>query len=327
MPGFGIIMPIGPGERELERAADTLDSLFTYEPGCGWAVLIDDVKNTRGLEDRFPCPPELKTHVFVDPRKGKGHGWSGGMCVGVAAAVRWLARNTDAPFALRLDTDSLVIAPFAEKVASFLRDRPHVGLAGTYSHYPDGSPRELVHFASTIETYAVPFRICRNRFGLPLHLRATLFGRSRRRRLFLQRALANGYQPGEFCSGGGYAISRALMDKLREDVDFADNFLFRATRITEDNMMAIACRAAGLKMANYNRDGEPFGVTGISLADKPHRLLERGYSVLHPVKCAVGCEETDIRDFFRSVRQQFRATGSNKLPSRAHDAFQRSFPE
>src|SRR2546421_6502071 len=111
MSGFGVIMPIGPGEREIERAADVLDSLFTYESGCAWMVLVGDVPTARRLEERLPCPAGCKHRVFVDPRQQKGHGWSGGMCVGVAAAVRWLGRETGVSFALRLDTDSLVIAP------------------------------------------------------------------------------------------------------------------------------------------------------------------------------------------------------------------------
>jgi hypothetical protein len=312
MPGFGIIMPIGPGEREIERAGDVLDSLFAYEPGCGWVVLIDDVKIARGLEDRFPRPRGCKVQVFVDPRRGKGNGWSGGMCVGVAAGVRWLARETDAPFALRLDTDSLVIAPFADKITSFFLDRPRVGLAGSYSRYPNGGTHPSLNiWAPMIEPYTFRFRLYRNRFGLPLHARAALFGRARRRRLFLRRALANGYRPGEFCSGGGYAVSRALMDSLRDDADFADSLLFRGTRITEDNMMAVACRAAGLELADYNGEGEPFGVTGVTLAGEPGRLLELGYSVIHPVKNAPGWDEAAIRAFFRSVRGQRRPTATD----------------
>jgi hypothetical protein len=299
VPGFGVIMPLGPGDRELERAADVLDSLFTYEPGCGWVVLIDDVKVGRGLETRFPCPPGCTYKVFVNPRQGKGHGWSGGMSVGVAAAVRWLARETDAPFALRLDTDSLVVAPFAAKIASFFASDPRIGLAGSFRRFPNGGPRIKQDARPMLEDLIRRISFKRRFPFIRRHW--ALFGRAARRRALILEAVANGYQLGENCQGGGYAISRTLLNCLRESSALDDVFLFRNTRICEDIMMSIFCQASNLQMSDFNRDHEPFAVMNGTLIDAPAKILARGYSIIHSLKDPDRPEDT-TRAFFRAER-------------------------
>ena len=49
---FAVVMPIGPGDKEVERARDVVESLIAYEPENFILVLVDDVPSGRPLVER-----------------------------------------------------------------------------------------------------------------------------------------------------------------------------------------------------------------------------------------------------------------------------------
>lgn len=300
-PLYGVIMPIGPGEREIERAADVIASLFACENRPTHLVLIDDVAVARNLERLLPEAQREHSRitVFVNPRQGKGIGWSGGMCCGVAVAVRYLAQKNDVDFVLRLDTDSLVIGPFADKIRAFFAADPQIGVAGTFHRYPSGDPRKIEWMKPIMQRWIRPIsfrwqsRSPQTKRGLKIGL--NFAGRNKKRSQIMRRALSNNYSLGDHPQGGGYAISRVLLDRLEVSETFADPFIFRNEIITEDVMMGTWCYACGLKGVDFNRPGEPFGVQNSSIPGTPSEVLEKGYSVLYSIKS----DEGNIRAFFQ----------------------------
>jgi hypothetical protein len=75
-------------------------------------------------------------------------------------------------------------------------------------------------------------------------------------------------------------------------------------------------KAAGLDLFDACRDGEPFGVRYKGLADAPARLLQRGFSIIHSVKNDVHFSESDIREYFRTLRDPHPV----RLPKPLHKA-------
>jgi hypothetical protein len=305
---FGVILPIGPNPLELDRAKDLIDSLKTFEEGrCQYLVVIDDTPTDRGLCEKLVAKGSL-TKVFVNPRKGRGIAFSDGMGVGVAVATNWLARETDVDFALRLDTDSLVIAPFAERLARKFAQNPRTGLLGTIHKYPSGEVRDKREFNGPLLARLVrPLSITRMEEGAWPTIHQSVFGRGRSRRRFIERAIGNGYDFGDGCQGGGYALSRSLLNALAKDREFANPFLFSAhTRILEDTMMTIATYAAGFVADDYNQRDEVFGVVHLCLPGSPEELIKAGYGVIHSLKTYGDFNEEQTRSFFKTARASVR---------------------
>ncbi len=113
---------------------------------------------------------------------------------------------------------------------------------------------------------------------------------------------AHGYQPGEHCQGGGYAIAGQALSALRSAGSLHDPFLWAHDPLTEDVALALCVKSLGLDLASANGPGQPFGVQYSGLAFPPDELLARGHAVIHSVKNAPAHPEADLRAFFRSQR-------------------------
>lgn len=301
-PSFAVIIPIGPSGNEIDRCRDTLDSLFHYEPACRRVVLIDDTPLGRKLETVFSVPPTCQIVSLVNPRQGRGQGWSDGLGSGVIAGMTAAFASQDIEFALRMDTDTLIVRAFARQIQARLAADSSLGLLGTFRLYPDGRPRvkrENVDMLTRLLPWFRPYRLSQRSW--PQH-GLNLVGRGAKRRRLLRAALDNGYTLGDFVQGGGYAISAAMMRSLAAAPD-VDPAVFIGTQLGEDVSTTVLCYAAGLHAEDCNQSDEPFGVAFLGLPMTKEELVARNYAILHSVKDYESFSEAETRAFFKHRRE------------------------
>lgn len=112
---FSVLIPVGRREIEIGRLYDLADCLFHYEPQISEFVIVDDSWPARTFEG-LAIPASCKLVILPNPRRGSGDGWLGGLVAALTTGCDWLERNSQCDFLVKVDTDTLVIAPFAEKV-------------------------------------------------------------------------------------------------------------------------------------------------------------------------------------------------------------------
>jgi hypothetical protein len=304
---FAVYMEIGPGSREAARAADVLDSVAAYSPSLRWVVLVDDDTASRDLAAICRVPAACELTVLRNPRHGAGDGRFGGMCVATLAGLE-AAQRTAAAFVLKLDTDSLVIAPFAAAVSRVLDVRPDAGLLGVIgdsfgenrTYRWTETNRWTLERVLTLPATVPELRAC----GMaPSWLRectdpqyeAFLVARAT-----LERAVDRGYALGEYCQGGGYVVSRPLLDALAANGAYARQMAWRDLAVAEDLMIAMQCAAAGYRMYDVSDEGPRFAIDWRCPPLSRAALVREGYSVIHSIR---GSLEDEFRAFFRDRRR------------------------
>lgn len=299
---FGAIIPLGPGVVEIERARDLLESLFYHEPEARvLAVLIDDGDAARELAGMFPARPGSRIVSVFNDRRGRGIGPTSGLASGMLVAMRRMVREAAAiPFFVKLDTDALVIAPFAERLGARLAERPRTGMAGLFETNCDGSPREFLKFGKMARKLAAPAALWRNPAMPWSFLTLHLWGARAAVRRQVRAALAAGYRAGEFILGGAYAVTGEAMRRMSGAGLLENEKIWLGTHFSEDAVLSMHVRAVGLELAGMA--GDIFGEQQIGLPDTPERLSARGYGIIHSVKGDVRFSEAAIREFFRVRR-------------------------
>jgi hypothetical protein len=280
-----VVVPVGPGAPEEARAEDVVASVRRYEPDVP-VLLVDDA----GGALRPPLAALVRTApgaAIVAPGHRRRHATLGGLGAVMLFALGWAWTQLDPDVVVKLDTDALVIAPFAAAIADAVRRRPGGGIFGAFDRTSNGEPRDFS-----------PHHACIRRALSRWHLSRA----ARRRRGHIRAALAAGYRSGEHCLGGAYAVSRALLARMATAGAFDDGPLWRGTRFAEDVVMGLYARALGLDLVNLNGEGEPFGVKWLGLADTPPRLVERGFAIIHSVKGDRRFAEAAVRAYFRRRR-------------------------
>jgi hypothetical protein len=284
---------------EVGRLADLADALGAYEAGPAWLVMVDDSPIARGLERHVRLPAGWTAvslhHRRVPAPEPFRHG--GGLCSSVLMGLEWVQANTGARFVLKLDTDSLVINPFCDALARLFEADPALGMAGAYTLSPNDTPRKFhFHGRTVLRLLERPFDWRKPLSGFR-GAATTDLGR------VIAAALANGYRPGENCLGGGYALSRAMLDRMARSGHF-DELMHRWMHVdmAEDVMVGLHARAVGMTLANFVRPGQVFGVRYQGLPGPVERLVERGYAVIHSVKNDPRADEASVRAFFKQRR-------------------------
>jgi hypothetical protein len=213
-----------------------------------------------------------------------------------------VSRRGPYDFALKVDTDALVINPFASRLVTFFEQHPRVGMVGSFLRFPDGSTRP------GIENWAWRMRrACRLGFGPgglsrePASFPAS-FARIMRRRRLLARARRHGYKEGEHVLGGSYAISRGVLERWRNSALDQLTHLFEGTKIGEDVTVSLLVRSVQYELADHNLPGEIFGVWHRALRVPPE-VLVRQYAVVHSVKTGSEQNEADLRRAFKRYRE------------------------
>ena len=265
---FAVVLPVGPDPAEAERAAWLLHSLERFEPGAETIALVDD-----------HFPPRDWSHLpqvtwVGNPRRGQGSGTLGGLCCGVLAALGKLPHELD--FVLRIDTDALIVAPFAERVKAALAAAPGTGVAGSYDDAgPDGR-RDWSAWTPFVERLAG----WRGRLRTP------------RASSVVRDALQQGWQPGESCLGGACVLSGAFAEVIRgeEPVDWLH------TGLGDDVMLGAMARSAGFGFLSLTGPGGVMAVSHVGLNDTPENIRAAGRAIVHSVRNDARWSEAELRE-------------------------------
>jgi len=300
---FAVAICVGPEPAELERVSDLIESLRAYD-APKYFVMVDDSKQMRSLENQFDFPAGCKAVSVQHPkhrwpeksarsRKGRG------ICAAVQSAMQWIAQHAqDVNYVLKLDTDALIIAPFADKIAKVFAEHPAVGNLGAYDFTPNGDPRDISKNGATVEALShVPSVTAWVKGMVIKDERSTI-------RDHISMALDHGYVFGEHCLGGAYALNIELLKRMLIYGYLSDESLWLPIDCPEDVMMGMYTKAAGMQMKGYVADGEAFGVRHKGLPDSLPRLVERGFSVIHSTKDYGHVTELQIREYFKQRRDE-----------------------
>lgn len=206
--GFSVLIAVGGKPIELERLTDTLESLVHYEPDVGRVVVIDDFGGRHDVMAAVPAVLRTRAVVLPNPRNGRGCGWGAGLAAGILHGLKWCAAHAPGRFVLKFDTDSLAVAPFAERVAARFGGAPEVGLLGTYTRTPrrELNRPEDVPAKPALRKLQRWLTLWRRTHAPRPHLQCALFPRARRVRATIRAAVANGYELGRHCQGGGIPL-------------------------------------------------------------------------------------------------------------------------
>ena len=216
--------------------------------------------------------------------------------------LEWIAlHEPDAAMVLKIDTDALVIGPFADKAAAFLRANPAVGLLGLHDRHCSGESRSFVPWNRAIMNHALPVGIRRTTSN-GRRLRWQLFNAFGAQRRVISLARANGYLWGEHCLGGAYLVRGQTVADLHARGLLRHACFWRDSLIGEDVIVGLYVKAAGWTMRGFVAAHEVFGIAYVGLPFPPTELESMGYSIIHSVKNDPRESEEDIRRHFRARR-------------------------
>ena len=297
-----LLMSVGPGPTELERLRDFLPAIFHWEPAVRSVVFIDDALESRGLATAFDLPAGVVAHSFLHPRRGEGSGVWGGLVEGILLGLAWIAlHEPDAALVLKIDTDALIIGPFADKASAFCRAHPKVGLIGLYDRHCSGEPRSFCPWDRAMLNHSLPIGTRRTPTG-GRRLRWQVFNALGTQRRIISRARANGYRWGEHCLGGAYLLRGQTVRDLHAQGLLRHARFWRESAIGEDVVVGMYVRAAGWEMASFAAAREVFGIAYVGLPYALEELETLGYSIIHSVKNDARRSEDQIRRHFRAKR-------------------------
>ena len=262
-----------------------LRSLFAHEPHLAWLVLVDDSPTRRRLETMIEVPATCRVTVLRHPRQGIGDGYLGGLCVSVLHGFQWLSMNTTVRFALKIDADSLVVAPFAKRIEQVFTNCPNIGLIGaegrtcnreqpTYG-FETRAVSPLLRLAKWLSERSDESTTTTSQAGLddlsPLAPH-------------LIRAIRHGYRSMHYCQGGAYAVSSHLLQSMAVNNCFASGPSWSFLSIGEDVMMGMFAYSVGMQIRDMSLDNEPFGCHWKGLPYPLDVLKDRKHSILHSLK-------------------------------------------
>ena len=281
---FGVIMSVGPDERDVARMHDTLGMLAEHEdPDRAHLVVIDDGSAARDLNPGWPHQRVLRTSIRrhrrrIDPCSAQ-----------VAATLEGLVdcRDHGVELALKLDTDAAVIGPFAENLAAVMQD-PALGAVGSYDRTSDGNVRDWSAWDEKLARSGRAWQRTQCGGG-----RQVLWYKSRadRRAVTRLRTAAARHAPaGAHCLGGAYAVSRRFLD--RAELSWRT---WVGVGLGEDVVVGILCGAASLRMRSLVGPGEPFALAWRGLPGTPAEIAAAGHSIVHSVKAPTLQDERQLR--------------------------------
>jgi hypothetical protein len=292
-----LLIPAGPGAEEIARVADLLEACAAYAdlPLC--AVIINDGNDAVALELAGRAVG-ISTTVRPNARQGRGNWWTGGLCMAMVEALLWIARHRPCCGVLRLDSDAMVINPFARRLAALFEADPGIGMVGNGDTLT-GEPPSPGHSLTTM-LYWKSKPVSRDREHGKIIF--SFWGWRRRIRRLIHRAQRNGYVLGDWCQGGAYAVSPALLARLQEDPALARPRDFLHLDFCEDVLMIVIVYALGLRAHYTTGPGRLFASKWKGLYAAPDALAGAGHGVIHSIKEHGQLTEADIRSIFRARR-------------------------
>lgn len=296
-PPLCLLIPVGPGPAELARIGDLMDACLAYADMPLCAVTINDGNDPAALA-ALGTARGLPTTVLPNARDGRGNWWSGGLCMAMMDALLWIARHRPGSAVLRLDSDALVIGPYARLIASHFGKNPDLGMMGNFDS-PSGAPVPAGHIVTT-RLYWRSKRVSHDReLGKFLF---SFWGWRRKIRLLIGRATRHGYVLGDWCQGGAYALSPDFLRRLGADPFFARPADFLPLDFCEDVLMALSVYALDLNIHYTTGPARLFASKWKGLLADPETLAAAGHGVIHSIKTHPGRTEAEVRAYFRGRR-------------------------
>lgn len=311
-PKFAALVAVGPKPEEIDRVADLVESIAAFEHGPSYFVMVDDNRQSRDLVRQMKFPLNIAPAAVMHDRSQQRAGYTKakGICSVILTGLQWIAEHADdAQFVVKLDSDALVIAPFAQKIATKFAADANVGMLGAYTVTPNGTPRDVSRNAAIIQKLHKPaIQWAKPRMAYRA-LRDRLTGGALREvRKHITAACTNGYSYGEHCLGGAYALSREFVKRMNDRGYLENPTQWLNIDSPEDVMIGMYIKAVGLKHADFVAENEPFGVRHEGLPYELPELVSRGYSIIHSIKNDKRASEREVRDFFAARRKDQSAT-------------------
>lgn len=302
---FAVLIPVGPSAAELPRLQDLAESLNQFKSDTRvHVVIVDDAPKPRDIAEVLRSRFESCTFSqIVNPRRGRGSGWGGGLAAGVVTGMQWILDHTASEFVVKVDTDSLFIGTFADRIAKAFQTNPTIGMLGSNRRSARGErlPPSQHPIRRVLEKIDQPFALWVRR--QPWRgIQIGYFGRWRKMRQVIKLAKSRGYELGDFVQGGGYAIRREALVAIKSEGLMDDPLTWIETSVGEDIVMSLYVCAAGFKLGDLVEDGDPFAVQDSGICDDPDRLVKRGYAVIHALKGDSRLSEDELRTRFKMLR-------------------------
>lgn len=288
---FGVIIPVGPGDREIARLHHVLAELAAHEdPHDVFLAIADDDPTPREIQVDWPSVEVFRTEAreqggVLDPY--------GAMVATTLGGLR-ICRERGVEMVVKLDTDAAVIAPFSETIRRAFERTPRLGAVGSYDVTSTGGRRDWSVWTSRLRRAHLPLRLVRAPRG-----RLSLRYKWRRDRDAVRRlvAAARRHAPeGAHCLGGAYAVSRTFMDRAELH---SERWL--GTGLSEDVVVGTLCSAAGLEMRSLVGRGQPFALAWRGLPTSPAELARGDHSLVHSVKADTLEDERGVRSALRAA--------------------------
>lgn len=279
---LGVVIPVGPGDRELARLDALVAELRRHErPSDVALVIVDDAPTARAIAPAWPQVAVLRTAL-------REHGRPDPFSAHVAGTLEALAHVRDAghEFALKLDTDAALIRPFSETLRAAFED-VGVGVVGSYDRTATGETRDWSMWRARIDGADRPLAVRLGGRGISV----VHHPRREREHVRTQRRAAAARAPlGAHCLGGAYAVSRSFLRTAA--LEWRP---WVGAGLGEDVVVGLLCSAAGLRMESLTGPGEPFALAWRGLPVPPSELAGAGHAIVHSVKAPTDAQERSLR--------------------------------
>jgi hypothetical protein len=290
---------LGDRAGDIEGAYDLCASIFHYEPESARVFLICDSEGAASQAMPIRATFGSRVTVAVAPSKHPVDAKGKYLGANVLYGLNLIESRFQGSFVLKLDADSLIIAPFCERVHEFLRTNVKCGICGTLGrtnardHETYGFERRikspLIRMISSLPsaewdiisslTESDLLQYARDDSELASHLRACATIAKP-----VQEALLRGYRWLEYCQGGGYAISWPLLRAMRSAGYLAHAQSLYSLPTGEDVLLSMYCRSLSFYVMDYSDIGQPFACMWRGLPYPPNVLIHRQHAIVHSLK-------------------------------------------
>lgn len=299
-----ILIPAGPGT-DPGFLADTLESVNHYIGAAESIIAIIDDSGAREFHHLAYTHPNVLVLDAADYSADTNSSplVNGPLFGKEIRALRTLVREHAIAFdvLLKMDTDTLVTgsSPHHDAIG-FFADNPGVGIVGAFTRRGNGEPK--------LEAMAEKGRQLRRemsvRHGLKnLRLMMTL------RRLHTS-ARRTRYRLGETCTGGGYFMSRRLVEVM-DRLDYLALEQLRYSHLGEDSLMGLIAAACGFHLSDFPPSQDILAVNWRGFPMPLAKVIERNKKILHPVRANNPAVEPRVREWFRAQRETLRVLGKS----------------
>jgi hypothetical protein len=111
-----VFIPLGPGALELDRLDDLLDSIITHQGTALHILIVNDSAEKRPL-DGFLKKYPFKRFEIISPATSKVfRRFTSQLSAHTLLAIEHFVKFSDCKLLLKLDTDALIIGPFADQI-------------------------------------------------------------------------------------------------------------------------------------------------------------------------------------------------------------------